>query len=84
MARILICDDEADIVNALKIYLSDPSYLLLTASNGREALEVMAREDVHLCLLDIMMPEMDGILTLSKIRETSNVPVIFEGGSSTA
>jgi DNA-binding response OmpR family regulator len=77
MYNILICDDEADIVNALKIYLSDPSYLLLTASNGKEALEVMAREDVHLCLLDIMMPEMDGILTLSKIRETSNVPVIF-------
>ena len=77
MINILICDDEPDIVNALKIYLNDPEYRLLTASDGREALDIMEREDVHLCLLDIMMPGLDGIRTLSKIRETRNLPVIF-------
>ncbi|MBE6725901.1 MAG: response regulator transcription factor [Ruminococcaceae bacterium] len=77
MYNILVCDDEWDIVNALKIYLNDPEYSVLAAYNGEEALEVLRREDVHLCLLDIMMPGLDGIRTLSKIREFSNVPVIF-------
>ncbi|MBR5364802.1 MAG: response regulator transcription factor [Clostridia bacterium] len=77
MYNILICDDEPDIVNALKIYLNDPEYRLLTASNGREALDLAAREDIHLILLDIMMPALDGISALAKLRETSNIPVIF-------
>ena len=75
MQTILICDDERDIVSALKIYLRE--YRALEAHTGREALDVLAREEVHLILLDIMMPEMDGITALAKIREGSNVPVIL-------
>ena len=77
MYNILICDDEKDIVNALKIYLNDASYTLFEAYNGREALKVAAEQELHLVLMDIMMPEMDGIEAMVKIRETSNVPVIL-------
>ena len=77
MYHILICDDEKDIVNALKIYLANPEYRLFEANTGREALDIMAREDIHLVLMDIMMPEMDGISAMVKLRETSNVPVIL-------
>ena len=77
MYNILICDDEQDIVNALKIYLSDPNYTMYEASNGREALTIMEKEDIHLILMDIMMPVMDGITAMTKIREFSNVPVIL-------
>jgi len=77
MYNILICDDERDIVNALKIYLADPEYRLFEAFTGREALDVIAREDIHLILMDIMMPELDGISAMVKIRELSNVPVIL-------
>ena len=77
MPNILICDDEKDIVNALKIYLSDPDYTIFTAYNGREALDVLAAQEIHLVLLDVMMPVMDGITALSRIREISNVPVIL-------
>lgn len=77
MYNILICDDEKDIVNALKIYLYDANYTIYEAFNGKEALEVIRQHDIHLVLLDIMMPEMDGIQTMLKIRETSNVPIIL-------
>ena len=77
MYNILICDDQPDIVNALKIYLTPEGYRLFSAQTGREALEVVRREDIHLILLDIMMPEMDGITATAKIREFSNVPIIL-------
>jgi len=77
MYSILIVDDERDIVNALKIYLSAPDMRIFEAYTGREALEVMEREDVQLVLMDIMMPELDGISAMVKIREKSNVPVIL-------
>ncbi|MBE5759719.1 MAG: response regulator transcription factor [Clostridiales bacterium] len=77
MYNILICDDEKDIVSALKIYLTNPDLRLLTAENGREALEILKTEDIHLILLDIMMPVMDGISAMIKIREMSNVPIIL-------
>ncbi len=77
MVNILICDDEKDIVTALKIYLADSEYRLYEAYNGREAVEIIENQKIHLVLLDIMMPVMDGITTLMKIREISNVPVIF-------
>ena len=77
METILICDDDRDIVNALKIYLNHPDYRLLTAYNGAEALEIVKREEVHLILLDIMMPRMDGITALAKIRETARMPIIL-------
>lgn len=76
MPNILICDDEKDIVNALKIYLSDPDYTLFEAYNGQEALNVLSINDIHLVLMDIMMPVMDGITAMAKIREISNVPII--------
>ena len=77
MYNILVCDDEKDIVSALKIYLMAEGYQVFEAYNGREALDVMNRETVHLVLMDIMMPEMDGIQAMVKIREFSNVPVIL-------
>ena len=77
MPNILICDDEKDIVNALKIYLTDPDNVLFEAYNGREALETVENNEIHLVLLDIMMPVMDGISALSEIRKVSNAPVIL-------
>lgn len=77
MANILVCDDEKDIVAALQIYLGGEGYTVLTAENGREAVAVVEKEEVHLVLLDIMMPVMDGITAMAKIREISNVPIIM-------
>ncbi len=77
MATILICDDERDIVSALKIYLSSEGYTLFEAYTGREALEAVKKHDIHLILMDIMMPEMDGISATAKLRETCNVPIIL-------
>ena len=77
MQTVLICDDEKDIVDALKIYLEAEGYRTLAAGTGAEALDLLAREDVQLVLLDVMMPAMDGITALAKLRETSNVPVIL-------
>ena len=77
MYNILICDDERDIVNALKIYLSGPDYDLYEAFNGEEALKVMREHDIHLVIMDIMMPKMDGITAMAKMRENSNVPIIL-------
>ena len=77
MHNILICDDERDIRNALKIYLSGEGYGIFEAENGLEALEILEREEVHLVLLDVMMPKLDGVSALARIRETSNIPVIL-------
>jgi len=77
MINILICDDEKDIVNALKIYLNDPDYSLFEAYNGKEALDILKQNEIDLILLDIMMPEKDGIQTLAEIRREYNMPVIF-------
>ena len=77
MYNILICDDQPDIVNALKIYLNPEGYQLFTAYNGMEALETVKNEDIHLVLLDVMMPKMDGITATAKIREISNIPIIL-------
>ena len=77
MSNILICDDEKDIVKALEIYLSADGYEIYKAYDGIEALEVMEAHQIDLVLLDVMMPKMDGIQTISEIRKISNVPVIF-------
>ena len=77
MPNILICDDEKDIVNALKIYLSDPEYVFFEAYNGEAALNIVRQQPIDLILLDIMMPVMDGIAAMAKIREESNVPIIL-------
>ena len=77
MYNVLICDDQPDILNALKIYLSAEGYGVFEAANGQEALQVLARADIHLVLMDVMMPVMDGIVATAKIREASNVPIIL-------
>ena len=77
MYNVLICDDQPDIVNALKIYLRPEGYTLFTAYTGQEALDTVRNHDIHLILLDVMMPVMDGITAIAKIREFSNVPIIL-------
>ena len=77
MYNILICDDDKDIVNALKIYLQNPDYRLFEAYNGAEAVEMTQKEEFHLILLDIMMPQMDGITAMARIRENYNMPIIL-------
>jgi len=75
--NILICDDDRDIRNALRIYLSGESYGVFEAANGVEALDVIARTEIHLTLMDIMMPGLDGLSATALIRERSNIPVIL-------
>ena len=82
MHTILVVDDERDIVSALKIYLTSDGYNVLTAYNGREALDVLEHNEVHLILMDIMMPQLDGLTALTKLREKYNTPVIFTTAKS--
>ncbi len=77
MYNVLICDDEKDIVNALKIYLADANYNFFEANDGAEAVKLVKEGNMHLVLMDIMMPNMDGIEAMVRIREFSNVPVIL-------
>ena len=77
MYNVLICDDQPDIVNALKIYLKPEGYNLHTAFDGLEAVECVKTGGIHLVLLDIMMPRMDGLRATAKIREFSNIPIIL-------
>ncbi len=77
MYRILVCDDEMDIVSALRIYLTEEGYLVREAFTGAEALDIIRTEEIHLVLLDVMMPGMDGFETMTEIRRISNVPVIL-------
>jgi Response regulators consisting of a CheY-like receiver domain and a winged-helix DNA-binding domain len=77
MYHILVCDDEKDIVSALEIYLQAEGYQIHKAYHGREALRIMETATIHLVLMDIMMPEMDGIEAMTEIRKQSNVPVIL-------
>lgn len=75
--NVLICDDEKDIVSALKIYLSSENYNTFEAYTGKEALEIIENNDIHLVLMDIMMPEMDGLTAMVRLREKYNIPVIL-------
>ena len=77
MYNILICDDDRDIVRALRIYLSTGDYRIFEAYTGREAIDLVHREDIQLILMDIMMPELDGISATEKLREETNVPIIL-------
>lgn len=77
MNRILICDDERDIVEALKIYLAPEGYQLFTAYDGQQALEIVRNSEIDLIMMDIMMPKMDGIRATSELRKHTNVPIIF-------
>lgn len=75
--NILVCDDEKDIVSALKIYLTAEGYEVFAAYSGMEAIHIIEEQEIHLVLMDIMMPQMDGIEAMVRIREFSNVPVIL-------
>ena len=77
MHTILICDDDRDIVSALDIYLTSEGYRTLRAYNGLEAIQAVERNEVHLILMDIMMPELDGIRATARLREGSNIPIIL-------
>ena len=77
MYTILICDDDRDIVSALDIYLTSQGYQTVKAYNGREALKAVEQREIHLILMDIMMPELDGIRATAKLREENNVPIIL-------
>ena len=82
MFNILVCDDDKEIVDAIDIYLSQEGYHILKAYDGLQAIEIMKKEEVHLILLDIMMPKLDGIRATRKIRETSSVPIIMLSAKS--
>jgi DNA-binding response OmpR family regulator len=77
MHRILVCDDDKDIVAALKIYLSAEGYEVIGCESGNQALDILKGQEIHLIIMDIMMPGMDGIRAVSEIRKDSNIPVIF-------
>ena len=77
MYNILICDDERDIVRSLEIYLKAENYNTFCAYNGKEALEIVSQNDIHLVLMDIMMPETDGISAMIELRKSTNIPVIL-------
>lgn len=83
MINILVCDDDKDIVDAIKIYLSKEGYNVLCAYNGLEAVEILrSNNNIHLLIIDIMMPVMDGIHATVKIRETNSLPIIFLSAKS--
>ena len=77
MYHVLICDDQPDIVNALKIYLKPEGYRLYEAANGQQAVDIVKNNEIHLILLDVMMPVMDGVTATANIREFSNAPIIL-------
>ena len=79
---MLICDDDEDILSALQIYLTQEGYAVVRAENGAEALRAVENNTIHLIMLDIMMPVMDGIMAAVKIREISNAPIIFLSAKS--
>lgn len=82
MYNILVVDDDKEIVNAISIYLSKEGYQILKAYNGREALKVVKENEIHLILLDIMMPELDGLSVANMIRATKSIPIIMLSAKS--
>lgn len=82
MFNILVCDDDKEIVDAIEIYLNNDGYQIFKAYDGEQALHIMKKEEIHLVLMDVMMPKLDGIRTTLKIRETSSVPVIMLSAKS--
>jgi len=82
MYNVLVVEDEKEIAAAIEVYLKNQNYNVVIAYNGIEALEAFERQEIHLILMDIMMPVMDGIQTTVKIREKSKVPIIFLSAKS--
>ena len=79
---VLVVDDDREIVESIAIFLQADGYLVRKAYNGLEALDIVMTENVHLIILDIMMPELDGIKTLLKVRESKNLPIILLSAKS--
>ncbi len=82
MANILVCDDDREIVEAIDIYLREEGYQVFRAYDGEQAVELLAREQIHLLIMDVMMPRMDGIAATLKIRESSSIPIIILSAKS--
>ena len=82
MANILVCDDDREIVDAIEIYLSQDGYKIYKAYDGEQALQILDKEDIHLLIMDIMMPKLDGIRATLKIREYSSIPIIILSAKS--
>jgi DNA-binding response OmpR family regulator len=80
--NILVCDDDKEIVEAIEAYLKSEGYNILKCYTGKQAIEIVEKNDVHLIIMDIMMPEMDGIMATTKIREIKNIPVIMLSAKS--
>lgn len=80
--NILVCDDDREIVNAIEIYLKNEGYTIFKAYDGLEALKVVENEELHLILMDIMMPKLDGLHAIMKIREEKNIPIIILSAKS--
>ena len=79
---VLVCDDDKSIVDAIEIYLKQENYRVVKAYNGLEALKALEENEVHLILMDVMMPQMDGLHATMKIRETLNIPIIILSAKS--
>lgn len=75
--RILVCDDDREIVEAIEIYLEQEGYTVLKAYDGEEALSILKREEIHLLIIDVMMPKLDGIRATLQIRKESSIPIII-------
>lgn len=80
--NILVCDDDKEIVRAIGIYLKNEGYRVLEAYDGIEALDILRKEEVHLIIMDIMMPRMDGMQATVRIREEKNIPIIMLSAKS--
>lgn len=80
--NILVCDDDKEIVRAIGIYLKNEGYRVLEAYDGIEALDILRKEEIHLIIMDIMMPRMDGMQTTARIREEKNIPIIMLSAKS--
>lgn len=82
MTNILVCDDDREIVDAIEIYLSQDGYRIVKAYDGEQAMEIMKKEEIHLLIIDVMMPKLDGIRATLKIREYSSIPIIILSAKS--
>ena len=82
MANILVCDDDRQIVEAIEIYLKQEGYEIYKAYDGEEAIKILNKEDIHLLIMDVMMPKLDGIRATLKIREYSSIPIIILSAKS--
>ena len=82
MANILVCDDDKEIVDAIEIYLSQDGYKIYKAYDGEQAIQILDKEEIHLLIMDIMLPKLDGIRATLKIREYSSIPIIILSAKS--